>query len=833
MPPVEMSSQDRLRELRRIVNGPTDRYGEAQDESMVPSLELPGGLSGEALDARAAASPPGMLPPGAVQLPETQDEGLTLPGIPSAPPSARPSAPTADRAREAMADVERRRTAAASKATAEREANAARTEAPASGPMRSPARQGDSGVVLAEGGETPAATMQRKRQEMAEQRRKDQAVTPESAQDDSDDMAAKAKQRAGDVAQGRKEQKGRREALGQKRATERARAAQEAWWAEHQAWQSQMDHAIDTGNQPLQARLAAAEPKQPRPDLEATGGQTLEEIQESVDVTLEKVRAADPAAAEALDSLPPDSLNANFSDMPPEERLQAMQVAGQRLASTRGWGGVEVSGLPGRSRGGVGDGGTRLMPPVNRGPRSDYPNTPRSENEDLHTGGPRRTPYSVGSAYGGMGPQTAPEESTSSLIDTIDLDKPTFDRREKQIILYAAHQMGMDISGYGTSAQADMTLMQEAKRMLRDHQRQVGVTAIPANEAEGYAGRESVVGKKRIIASDNPETPYRYAETPAAKKARETRDLTRRTHEYMGSHPMPDTLQGVTVNSTIDKNEDGELNDPVDLHTALLDAAASGDMDTYQAIRQKLRGAEIQGQRAMMVQRRKMRAMQYQMEDPEINRAVFASAMRDAGDDPAAQANVYRMYGMADEANRVMELQAQEAGIADSRAARDRKLDIDQQQVDFPKGREQPQQNAIQAVDAMMAPIAAGALQQPGIGAVKEAERVGAAAQMTATESRRVFARQFMKQPGASAAHAAIQECMRQEWENTQFFDSRYYGQQFIDNCVQNLGVSEQDAINWLKTYKPQEMQRMPGGAQQAPQPAQPAFTPDMTNGGP
>ena len=732
-----------------------------------------------------------------------------------------------------MADVERRRTAAASKATAEREANAARTEAPASGPMRSPARQGDSGVVLAEGGETPAATMQRKRQEMAEQRRKDQAVTPESAQDDSDDMAAKAKQRAGDVAQGRKEQKGRREALGQKRATERARAAQEAWWAEHQAWQSQMDHAIDTGNQPLQARLAAAEPKQPRPDLEATGGQTLEEIQESVDVTLEKVRAADPAAAEALDSLPPDSLNANFSDMPPEERLQAMQVAGQRLASTRGWGGVEVSGLPGRSRGGVGDGGTRLMPPVNRGPRSDYPNTPRSENEDLHTGGPRRTPYSVGSAYGGMGPQTAPEESTSSLIDTIDLDKPTFDRREKQIILYAAHQMGMDISGYGTSAQADMTLMQEAKRMLRDHQRQVGVTAIPANEAEGYAGRESVVGKKRIIASDNPETPYRYAETPAAKKARETRDLTRRTHEYMGSHPMPDTLQGVTVNSTIDKNEDGELNDPVDLHTALLDAAASGDMDTYQAIRQKLRGAEIQGQRAMMVQRRKMRAMQYQMEDPEINRAVFASAMRDAGDDPAAQANVYRMYGMADEANRVMELQAQEAGIADSRAARDRKLDIDQQQVDFPKGREQPQQNAIQAVDAMMAPIAAGALQQPGIGAVKEAERVGAAAQMTATESRRVFARQFMKQPGASAAHAAIQECMRQEWENTQFFDSRYYGQQFIDNCVQNLGVSEQDAINWLKTYKPQEMQRMPGGAQQAPQPAQPAFTPDMTNGGP
>jgi len=207
--------------------------------------------------------------------------------------------------------------------------------------------------------------------------------------------------------------------------------------------------------------------------------------------------------------------------------------------------------------------------------------------------------------------------------------------------------------------------------------------------------------------------------------------------------------------------------------------------------------------------------------------------MRDAGDDPAAQANVYRMYGMADEANRVMELQAQEAGIADSRAARDRKLDIDQQQADFPKGREQPQQNAIQAVDSMLAPVAAAALQQPGIGAVKEAERVGAAAGMKPTESRRVFARQFMQQPGASAAHPVMQECMRNEWEGTTPASTEKYGQQFINNCVQNLGVTEADAMNWLKTNHPQEAQRVGGGEQQAPQPAQPAFTPDMTTGGP
>jgi hypothetical protein len=688
--------------------------------------------------------------------------------------------------------------------------------------MRSPARQGDSGVVLAEGGETPAATMQRQRQEMTEQRREDQAVTPESAQDDSDDMAAKAKQRAGDVAQGRKEQKGRREALGQKRATERARAAQEAWWAEHQAWQSQMDHAIDTGNQPLQARLAAAEPKQPRPDLEATGGQTLEEIQESVDVTLEKVRAADPAAAEALDSLPPDSLNANFSDMPPEERLQAMTVSGQRLAASQ----PEVVGLSRGTRGGMGRKGTQLMPPNRTQPRSDYdqgpgkPNgTPRSPMEDIDTGAPRRLPQHVDTFDGAMGPRAAPAPSTNDILQGVDVDAPEHTGREKDIILFAAHQMGLDLSKFDNTPRGQGMALHEAKRMVREHQRRVGV--------------DGASGKQRIVASDNPDNPYRYAETPEAKKARETRDLTRRTHEYMGSHPMPDTLQGVTVNSTIDKNEDGELNDPVDLHTALLDAAASGDMDTYQAIRQKLRGAEIQGQRAMLVQRRKMRAMQYQMEDPEINRGVFASAMRDAGDDPAAQAAVYRMYGMADEANRVMELQAQEAGIADSRAARDRKLDIDQQQADFPKGREQPQQNAIQAVDAMIAPVAAGALQQPGIGAVKEAERVGTAAGMKPTESRRVFARQFMRQPGASAAHPVMQECMRNEWEGTTPASTEKYGRQFINNCVQNLGVTEADALNWLKANQPQEAQRIGGGEQQAAQPAPQAFTPDMTTGGP
>jgi hypothetical protein len=301
----------------------------------------------------------------------------------------------------------------------------------------------------------------------------------------------------------------------------------------------------------------------------------------------------------------------------------------------------------------------------------------------------------------------------------------------------------------------------------------------------------------------------------------------------MGSHPMPDTLQGVTVNSTVDKNEDGELNDPVDLHTALLDAAASGDMDTYHTIRQKLRGAEVQGQRAMLVQRRKMKATQTQMTDPEINRGVFASAMADAGTDPEAQAAVYTQWGMPEEAARVLGLKAQEAGIADSRAARDRKLDIDQQQADFPKGREQPQQNAIQAVDAMMAPVAAGALQQPGIGAVKEAERVGKEAGMKPTESRRVFARQFMQQPGASAAHPVMQECMRNEWEGTTPASTEMYGRQFINNCVQNLGVTEADAMNWLKTNHPQEAQRIGGGAQQAAQPAPQAFTPDMTTGGP
>ena len=804
MPPVQMSSQDRLRELRRIVNGPTDRYGEAQDEPLVPSLELPGGLSGEALEARVEANPPRMLPPGAVQLPQQQEEeGLTLPGVPSAPPSARPSAPTVSRAMEAMAEVERQRTAAASEAAAERDANAARTERPASGPMRSPARQGDSGVVLAEGGETPADAMQRQRQGMVERRREDQAVTPKSAQAASDDMTGKATERARDAAQSGQDRTDRRQALGQKRATERARAAQEAWWAEHQAWQSQMDHAIDTGNEPLQARLAAAEPKQPRPDLEATGGRTLEEIQEPVDETLAKVKAADPAAGAALESLPPDSLNANFSDMPPEERLQAMQVSGRRLAESK----PEVAGLSRGTRGGMGRPGTQLMPPSRTQPRSDYdqgpgkPNgTPRSPMEDIDTGAPRRLPQHVDTFDGAMGPRAAPAPSTDDILAGVDVDAPEHTGREKDVILFAAQQMGLDLSKFDNTPRGQGMAMHEAKRMVRDHQRRVGTAGAP--------------GKQRIVASDNPDNPYRYAETPEAKKARETRDLTRRTREYMGNHPLPDSM-------------------PADMHARLLQAASTGDMETYHALRAELRGAEIQGQKEMLVQRRKMKALQHQMTDPEINRGVFAAAMADAGDDPAAQAAVYRMYGMADEANQVMGLQAQQAGIADARDRAWTQLGIDQQQADFPKGKEQPQQNAIQAVDSMIAPIAAGALQQPGIGAVKEAERVGAAAGMKPPESRRVFARQFMMQPGASAAHPVMQECMRHAWEGTTPASTEMYGKQFIDNCVRNLGVSEQDAMNWLKTFEPQEAQRISGTEQPAPQSARPAFTPDMTNGGP
>jgi hypothetical protein len=626
-----------------------------------------------------------------------------------------------------------------------------------------------------------------------------------------------------------------------------------------------MDHAIDTGNQPLQARLAAAEPKQPRPDLEATGGQTLEEIQEPVDVTLEKLRngdpkanrAPDPAAAKALENLPPDSLNANFSDMPPEERLQAMQVAGRRLAvesvdsdgdgvdETRaiGRGMPKVAGLPGRQRGGIGAPGRQLMPANRTDPRSDYdigpgkPGTPRSRFEDQQTGGPRRMPYHAGTGSGGIGRQVAPESSVTELISHIDLNQAQFSQDEKDAILYAAHQMGQKQDAYDTSPEGERAMLDEAFRMVREHARKVLGNTQLDKEGQTVRGEDGKIaysgGNQRIVGTNNPNMPFAYAETPLAKQQRETRDLTRRTHEYMGSHHMPDTLRGVTVNSTVDKNKDGKLNDPVDLHTALLDAAASGDMDTYQSIRQKLRGAEIQGQRAMLVQRRKMKATQTQMTDPEINRGVFASAMADAGTDPEAQAAVYTQWGMPEEAARVLGLKAQEAGIQDARDRANRQLDIDQQQADFPKGREQPQQNAIQAVDAMMAPVAAGALQQPGIGAVKEAERVGTAAGMKPTESRRVFARQFMQQPGASAAHPVMQECMRNEWEGTTPASTEKYGRQFINNCVQNLGVTEADAINWLKANQPQEAQRIGGGDQQAAQPAQPSFTPDMTNGGP
>jgi hypothetical protein len=479
---------------------------------------------------------------------------ITLPGVPEQQ-APKPAVPTPDRVGEARADIAER-----------------------SRPQPKP---------------LPAPDLGPQRQKMAGQRRTEaDQNTPGHAEVESMDLRNDALRR-GHAAEKDVADMDEADATVRKRAAiAKDRKAHDEWWAAHMAWQQQVENARMTQNMPLYEKLRANPPQKPSLSLEATGGRELAEIEEPVEATLAKVREANPAAAAALEGLDrgtdaqgkqrqdgkekggksvtpsTDVLDANFAHLDPEERFHAMIAAGERLAATRGMGQVEVVGLPGQQKGGVGDNGTRLMPENRSAPRSSFTKTPRSPMEDPDTGGPRRTPAHVEGGQGVFGPRTAPDESTDALIRSMDLDDPFLDRREAQNLLYAAHQMGMDISGYGTSPNADRQLIKEAKRMMAYHQRQVGVDAIPADPATGAEGRDAVTGKRRIVGSGNPEVPYQYAETPAAKKARESQNLVRRTHEYIGHHPLPNTLK----DEQVDVDGDGEIDEGKTLHDQLLAA---------------------------------------------------------------------------------------------------------------------------------------------------------------------------------------------------------------------------------------------------------------------
>jgi hypothetical protein len=783
---------------------------EVIDVSGEPEPGLPEGIGREVLDERVAGSPEvRRMDRTRIEMPTQgdaeEDDGLVLPGMPSAQPARRPTPedPRATAARQAQAPLAPINLQEQRQKMMDRRSEAARTSRPT--PINMPAQ----------------------RQEMVDKARRAER-TPEAVEKDARSVAERAVRQREDAASGERKIAERQETRVKDAAQQRDREAQNAYDAARREWETQLENAYETGNMELAAKLEKSKPQPPRPSLESTGGKTVEELQEPVEDTLDRLEEVDPDAAAALramDESVPDSLNAHFSDMPPDERLQAMQVAGQRLAArevtvngrteTRAVGGSlpTVVGLPQGRRGGMGRAGTQLMPPGRNQPRSAYDQgpgkptgTPRSPMEDSDTGAPRRTPQNVDTFDGSLGPRAAPAPSTDDILEGVDLDAPEHTGAEKDLILLAAHQMGLDLGAFDDSPRGQAMALHEAKRLVRNHRQRVGTAGAP--------------GKQRAVASDNPDSPYRYAETPTAKKERERRDLVRRTHQFIGNHPIPDSLRDEVIPDPTDTNPDDGIR-TLNLHDQLLQAAANDDMETYHAIRQKLRGAEIAGQRAMLVQRRAMKAMQTQMTDPEINRGVFASAMADAGDDPEAQALVYRQFGMHDQADRVLALSSQDRALENQIAIAKQDADTRQTQAERSgKGEEQPQPNAIEAVDRMLAPIAAEAVNQPGVGAVSEAIRIGGAAGMSEQESARVFARRFLRTPGASPAHPVIQECMRREWASTLTLNLTSYGQQFIDNCVTHLGVSREDAMNWLKTHQAQEAQRLSEpAAAQAPMP--------------
>lgn len=784
---------------------------EVIDVSGEPEPGLPEGIGREVLDERVAGSPEvrrmdrtriEMPPQGDTE----EDDGLVLPGMPSAPPARRPTPedPRATAARQAQAPLAPINLQEQRQRMMDRRSEAARTSRPT--PINMPAQ----------------------RQEMVDKARRAER-TPEAVEKDAKSVAERAVRQRKDAASGERKIAERQATRVKDSAQQRDREAQNAYDAARREWETQLENAYETGNMELVAKLEKSKPQPPRPSLESTGGKTVEELQEPVEDTLARLEEVDPAAADALramDESVPDSLNAHFSDMPPDERFQAMRVAGQRMAArevtvngrteTRAVGGSlpNVVGLPQGRRGGMGRAGTQLMPPNRNQPRSAYDQgpgkptgTPRSPMEDSDTGAPRRTPQHVDTFDGSLGPRAAPAPSTDDILEGVDLDAPEHTGAEKDLILFAAHQMGLDLGAFDDSPRGQAMALHEAKRLVRNHRARVGGALKLDKDGEVVTDDQGrpvlTAGRQRVVASDNPDSPYRYAETPRAKKERERRDLVRRTHEFIGNHPIPDSLRDEVIPDPTDTDPSDGIR-TMNLHDQLLQAAANDDMETYHEIRRKLRGAEIAGQRAMLVQRRKMKALQTQMTDPEINQGVFAAAMADAGDDPEAQALVYRQFGMNDQADRVLALSSQDRALRHQSEMDKFKAETDRIEANRSGKPDTPPVDGDAAIQQKVDDLVVGVASGEGGGLHGAADSLVNAGGLSRADVRGRVLRSAKKHR-IPLHHAELLPFLEQEWNEGNYSNwawSDGYPEQFIQAVSRMSGYTVDEVRAWAKNHQ-------------------------------
>lgn len=761
---------------------------------------------------------------------EDTDESLTLPGLPAPTQPARPSTPSPDRAAGALRrDADRR----AGNAASREEKQARENYKP---PIPAGFRQ----------------DMNDRREGDNRAREANRVRTPEENDAASAGVVDRARRQIGSEREGEKARQAGRDNRRRNAALKTDEAAQAKYDNDMRIWQTQYDNAVELGNQPLIARLERSRPTAPRPSLESTGGLTMEEIEEPVEATLQRLPADQQEALRRMHGDPAvdengkpivgedtnDSMNMAFADLPPAERLQAMSASAQNYMQTNE--AFPTSPAFTGTRGGFGNPrrGDVFLPPNNTQPRDSYRNTPRSPNESV-SGAPRARPQNVDPFTGGMGPTAAgsPDLLAYALPAGFNIDGPR-DQQWRSRVQAAAQELGVDMNAFDQSPRGEAMFWKEAERAVRAHLERTGGITDPVTGEKRNTVRDkdgNLVPRQQVVGSGDPNNPYRYSQTDAARRSDGIRQMQKDAADFVGRHPIPDSLKDVRVKDPTDETGERTLN----LHEALQQAADRGDKESYVAIRQKIINAERGGQQAMLVQQRKLRAMQVQMNSPTMGQASFATAMQEAAGDPEAQATILRQYGMFDEADR-MDMRGIERGEVDHRRRMDESAAesaaVTAGAAATKAGGDPPPTDRDLALtdkaDAFVRDVVSG--NGGGLyGAANDAFGPKGAG-LTQDEIRGRVLRSAKKH-GMPISHPELDKFIEDEWRNGKYtwITGQEFPEQFISNLSRISGYSADEVRQWARS-NPEKLTDWSGAQRPVDPPTQaPAVAPEMAVGGP
>jgi hypothetical protein len=454
--------------------------------------------------------------------------------------------------------------------------------------------------------------------------------------------------------------------------------AQDKYEADYLVWRTQFDAALEGGDQIQAQKLAKGEPQPPEPPMSVTGDLEPNEVRavhdhdndpstpriaETSQQTLARLQAADPQAYEALrataqaavgtdrDALR-EWISANFGEMTPEERYDAMRLGGQRLAANNQ---NMTLAMPQGSRGGIGSPG-RTAAPV---PASQQALDPR-------TGKPltMRDPFNGGrvealpQAAGGLVPTTtgnrqrAPQRQDAlqgpngegGLLTTEGPDGkpinytletfPTNPERmtpqwRNQMLGIGAMAFGLNREDFAEGPDGDDMFIAATQKMLTQHQGKVNA---------GFEAVPEITGG------------YTYRPNQAARDRSERRRRDKEVDSFLAARPAgardPDP-----------NNPSAMIDSPEAI--ALREAAANGTRDQYLAAKDALLRKDREDRRDGLNTARRFEADQKNRNNPARAPGMFRASLAQAGNDPEAQAAVYANWGMPREAERIRAMDVQ------------------------------------------------------------------------------------------------------------------------------------------------------------------------------